>query len=112
MMKMVNEYLSPEEAEARSPYAQKPSNAGQETLRAEAVAGQQVGFRGSYGGASGQAAQNYDDRQMNNLIHYREQWLLRYMVWHNRRCISHMNSMTFVHPHDAPRNHPMRKYGR
>jgi hypothetical protein len=111
MMKMVNEYLSPEEAEARSPYAQKPSNAGQETLRAEAVAGQQVGFRGSYGGASGQAAQNYETIQKNKQAEQKAQQqkqqqqsqqnqqvqMMKYMGWErDQQAAAVGNSRTFL----------------
>ena len=55
-------YMSPEEAEAQSPYRDpsQPSTAE----AAAAVAGQQVGFRGSYGGPSGKAARDYYEMQL------------------------------------------------
>jgi len=58
---MVNLYITPEQAEASSPYAGNTGVVGQTAAQAAAIAGSKPGvdFRGSYGGASGAAYNDY-----------------------------------------------------
>ena len=56
---MVNKYMPAEQAEASSPYASNNPAPARTASEATAIAGAAVGFRGTYGGSKGQAAQDY-----------------------------------------------------
>lgn len=49
------------------------------------------------------------DFAMLNLMHQREQALLRHIAEHERRTNELLRRMTFHHPHHAPAGHPIRR---